>query len=534
MLLTATQARPTRVMLRPRLDRRIALGACLASAFLLAAAQDLPWCGWLTFLGLVPVCLVINASRCLLTWGALALTYSLYTALTFYWVSLVGPGFFWLLPLAALYNSLFVLIPAASLWAFAPKTPTARLLVLPAAWMLMEILARHLFVGVSWALFGLPLADWPVLSQAAALAGPESLSFLVVAVNVAIALVCRECSWTVKVLALIQGPGLVLAALAWGIIHVHAEGSGATLRAAVIQPNLTQAQKWTPELRRENLATLDRLIDATLRDSPDLIVLPETAVPGFVRYEDDLTQWARGTVIRTRRSLLFGTLDTAETAAQTANVAILITGYKTVVTYRKIRLVPITEYTPNLGPLSHWLSRLRGGWQAYTPGKEATTFDLPEGITFSTMICYEDIFPDLAREFAAAGAHMLFALGNNELFGHSRQSWQQLRRARLTAVAVGLPMVRCTNSGISCVIDHQGALLDMIEGEDDEVLMVQGARVFAVPRRQVETAYRKLGDGLPLTMCGVLIGGVVAGSRCLLRVRRQRRRSRPIPIVTSS
>jgi apolipoprotein N-acyltransferase len=533
MLVTANDPRQQSARRLPPLPRRTvkAAGCCLASAVLLAAAQDLPRCGWLIFVGLVPVCLVVDPSRFLRTWAAFVLVNAVYTALTIYWVSYAGDGYGWLLPVASVYNTVFMLIPAACCWAFRPgSAPASRLLILAAAWTLMEVLARHVLLGVSWALLGQPLADWPALAQGAALGGPESLSFLVVAVNVAIALAARDVSRTVKVLGIVQGPGLFLALLLWGTWRLDSPGAtSASFRVAVIQPNTDQEQKWDPGKRQALLADLDRRIDRTLPEQPELIVLPETAVAGLVRFENDLTHWVRATVIRTRRPLLFGTLDLTDTPGQVCNVAILITPYNTVTTYGKTRLVPVAEYLPALGPLSGWLAGLRCGWVSYTPGAEPTTFALAQGVTFSTMICYEDIFPDLARDFAAAGAGMLITLGNTERFKHSCASHQQLRRARLTALAVGLPMVRCTNSGISCVIDCHGRVLDTLEGENGAAVMVEGSQVFAVPRQGVPTVYRRFGDALPLAASGVVIVAGIGGTRLRFRGRKRRRHG-PLPL----
>jgi apolipoprotein N-acyltransferase len=487
----------------------------VASAVVLATAH-MAW-GWggLSFLGLVPLCLVVNPTRFLGTWAALALFNALYTALTLSWICIMGGGFVWVLLAAALYGTPFLALPAAGCWLVrSPSSRVASLLVLPAGWALAEVGARHAGFLVTWALLGLPLADWPVLAQSAAVGGPETLSYLVVAINVAFALTVRGCPKSVKILGLLQGPGLLLLAATWGLLRLSADHPpGPSLRVGVIQPNIQQARKWDPAHRQSTLAQLDHLIAQAIDQDPAILVLPETAVTGFVRYENDLTAWVKGTVRRWRRPLVFGSLDRTADASQFFNVAIMITPYNTVTTYRKVRLVPMTEYVPELGPLRRLLSGLRGGLSEITPGAERTLFKLKAGITFATLICYEDIFPDLARDFASAGAEALIALVNTERFKDSSQAWQHLRRARLTAIAVGRPLVRCTNSGISCVIDGKGRLLATLRAEDGRVLLIAGARVFSVPLEPLETIYRRCGDALPVAVLTLLVTGCAAGTR---------------------
>ncbi len=306
---------------------------------------------------------------------------------------------------------------------------------------------------------------------------------------------------------------------------------GRSLHVAVIQTNIPRALKWDPAERPAMLRKIDGLIDRTLADGPDVIALPETAVAGFVRFEDDLTAWVKGAVVRTRRPLLFGSLDRAEKPPfQLSNVAILITPYNTVTTYRKRRLLAVAEYLPRLGPLSGWLARLRGDEGALTPGEEATLFRLADGTTFGTLICYEDGSAELARECAAAGAEALFALGNAMEFQGTSQPLQQLRRARLTAVAVGLPLVRCSNGGVSCVLDASGRLRATLTDEPGALPLEEGARVLRVPLGGGETVYRRCGDPLPLAAFAALVVLAVAG-RWLGELARREPRELTVPFL---
>lgn len=490
-------------------------GAAVASAALLSVAQTMPGWQWLTFVGLVPVALTIKPNNVLATFTAFALTYSIYGAVTLSWALQYGSGYGWLILSIPMYLSMFLIIPAACCWAAASRRAAAAgLVVLPAGWMLAELLMSDLLLQCSPILVGQPLADWPLLAQTASIGGPETLSFLALSTNVFLVLLCRQCSAKIRLLALIQGPGLLLVAGVWGFARLHASGgTGPTLMVGVVQPNVDQQQKWEPAARIAMLARLDALIDQILVDEPDLIVLPETAVTGYVRYEGDLADWVKGVVIRTGCPLLFGSLDQDEITSTQSNVAILITPYNTVTTYRKIRLTPVAEYVPQLGPLEGFLIKLRGGRDEFTPGSVPTVFQLAEGVSFSAMICYEEAFADLARDFARGGADLLIGLSNTQAFSRTSLPVQHLRRARLTAIAVGLPMVRCTNDGISCLIDHKGRIHETISSCSGDTVMVSGAAVFPVTLEQSETLYRRFGRAGPYVILLVLTLVVVGLTR---------------------
>jgi hypothetical protein len=138
-------------------------------------------------------------------------------------------------------------------------------------------------------------------------------------------------------------------------------------------------------------------------------------------------------------------------------------------------LPPITPiYSLSSGPQSRSREtgnkeiRLRGGPETFAPGTRPTLFRLQSGVSFGALICFEDIFPDLVRGSAGLGADFVFVLINTERFNESSAPVQRLRRAQLTAAAVGLPMVRVTNSRISAFIDARGQVVDIVRSVDGQ------------------------------------------------------------------
>jgi apolipoprotein N-acyltransferase len=490
------------------------VGMVALSALLVSLAQILPGLGWLVLPALAPLCLVLRPERFSRTWLTLTLLYATYTMASCYWIHHYRNGSLIALAIPCLlYTGLFFFIPAACCRAMpASGGPFLGLLVLPAGWAITELLARYLFLRVSWALLGQPLIDYPILAQGAALLGPEFLSFLVAATGVALASCLRECPPRLRLLACLQGPGLLLLMLMWGAIRlVEAPGSAPAIRVAVIQPNLTPDQLWDLDNRSFVLGRLDGLIDRVADQRPDLVILPESAMPGFVAYAQDLADWVQRTVGRLDCPLLFGSLDRDGNIY--FNIAMLYTPGGEVTVYRKQRLVPVTEYVPDVAGLRDWVAKLRGDRAGFTPGDVQTVFKLPGGTRFGTMICYEDIFPEIARGFTRGGAQFLVSVVNTAEFKDSGMAWQHLRRARLTALAVGSSLVRCSNGGISCQIDRFGQVVDSIKDDQGNELMVQGARVFRVPLRNSELTYRQRGDALSL----VVFAGVVVAAGFLSR-----------------
>ncbi len=485
--------------------------AAAASGGLLAVAHTQSELGWLILLAWTPWCLAAEPARLARTWAQLALLVGLAVALSIHWIDRTGPGFGYLVVAAALYAGALTLLPAllCRVGAHAGRSTVAGLLLLPAGIAALELLGRLIGLKVWWPITAQPLADWPVVTVAASLASPEFLAVPVCATGVALALSVRTSPAPVRIAAWLQGPVLLLA-LAMGAPMLAAdEGAELPLRVGLVQPNVRQIEKWAPQQRAEQLAQLGRLIDALLPMRPALIALPETALVGYVRYENDLTDWVRGTVIRTRHPLLFGSLDRTADTLQPHNVAILITPYDTVYTYAKMHLVPVTESLPSLGPLDPLLRplliRLRGGPETFEPGARPELFRLQSGVSFGALICFEDVFPDLLRANALLGVDLVFVLINTERFDGSSAPLQHLRRAQLAAAAVGLPMVRVTNSGISAYIDARGRVVDFVHDRRGDRVGIEGSAVFDVALRQRATPYRRGGDALAFAALGTLV-----------------------------
>jgi len=470
----------------------------IASAVLMALAQNYSWAAAGVLIGLVPLMLALAEGSFLALWLRVAVFYSVYAVLTLYWIGLSGGGTVWLIPVSIAYSWIFLAIPAFAAWT--ARGRAERLLLLAPAWMMGEVLARMTLFRINWIVLGQPLADLPLAAQTAAIAGPEATTFVAVAANAGLAcLLLRRnrtgLQWGIGIVG-----GTLVLTLLFGWLQLRTAPSGSdALRVGIVQPMNSQRTAWTPLSRGPILDKMNALIDRAGRPVPDLIVLPEWAVVGSLRHDPVLANFATGAVRRTHVPVLLGAGDFE--AGRYYNAATLIATDGRVLTYRKTRLVPFVEYTPAVVPLR------TVEWVRFSPGENATTIPLAPGEVLGVMICLEDTLPDEARDFANGGATVLAALVNTADFTGTAESLQHLRRARLTAIAVGLPMFRAANSGISCALDSSGRVLDTLPAERP------AAEVIGVPQDARPTLYRWIGDW-PVAL---VLGAILAGSAAAIQ-----------------
>ena len=125
-------------------------------------------------------------------------------------------------------------------------------------------------------------------------------------------------------------------------------------------------------------------------------------------------------------------------------------------------------------------------------------------MTTSTLICFEDVFPQLAREYVQDDTDFLVNLTNDGWFGDGAAQWQQAAAAIFRAVENGLPLVRCSNNGLTCWADASGRLHDIFKNPAGSVYG-PGAVTIEIPvgEKREPTFYNRHGDWFGWVCVGI-------------------------------
>jgi apolipoprotein N-acyltransferase len=186
-----------------------------------------------------------------------------------------------------------------------------------------------------------------------------------------------------------------------------------------------------------------------------------------------------------------------------------------VTAYAKRHLVPFGERMP-FQWLIPALGKLELGQAEWTPGREAVLFPSAAG-PFSTLICFEAIFPGLARSDVRKGARWLVNITNDEWFGNGAALQQHAAMAVFRAVEHHVPLARCANTGLTILVDSNGRVTQSVPVFAPAVLT--GALSAPGP----ETLYTRVGDW-PGWLCAA---GLALLALRALAARGAARRSRP-------
>jgi apolipoprotein N-acyltransferase len=431
-----------------------------------------------------------------------------------YWAGAIGYGatLYWIALALAIYTKLailgyaaavlLVLAPVvgaggAALFALRRRTKLPLAILLPITWVAVEMALMHISdLSFPWLPLGLALARTPVLAQPAELAGVHGLSLWIAATNglLADAWLARR-RW--PAVAVRAGAVILLAGAVWlyGNWRMPSIAIKTVARIAIVQPNVPQEDKWQEQNQDRILGMLLALTKDALKPTdtaraPQLVLWPEASLPGFLPQHPEWETAVATASMQGRTPIIFGVLDLNfpvpgqfdyYNAAMLSDTAGSIRSQPP---YHKSFLVPIVERVPFLDP--RWFRKLRyfGG---FGRGGHQPPFALPFG-KVGVLICYESIFPSLARDYRRDGATVLVNITNDAWFGRSLAPWQHEAHLALRAIENRMGIVRAANTGISSYIDPLGR----IHGET--ALFTSAAGSYTAETTDIRTLYTLLGD----------------------------------------
>ncbi len=180
-------------------------------------------------------------------------------------------------------------------------------------------------------------------------------------------------------------------------------------------------------------------------------------MPFFYGLDEDFSPRVDRIVRQTGKPLLFGSIGVVrvEGEPRLVNRAYLLNGEAALVgAYAKQHLVPFGEYVP-WSNILFFVHRLTAGFAEFIPGTNPGPI-IFEGPPLGVLICYESIFPQIARETVRRGAQVLMNITNDAWYGDTGGPYQHLEIARWRAIEFRVPLVRAANTGISAAFDATG------------------------------------------------------------------------------
>ncbi len=436
------------------------------SAFLLSlsfSSFDLGIFAWVAFL---PLFIALEKKSLLLSFVISYLCGVIFWSCTLYWlvhVTLIGQVI--LIFYLASYFGIF----GCLIYLFRNLTLSIYLFFIPSAWVLIEYMRSYLFTGFPWAVLGLSQYKNLPLIQFADITGAWGVSFLVVLINVTLYLCLRK---KPKKRVILSGVIIAAVCLIYGFYNLARYSvcrTGNPVKVTVIQGNIPQDLKWDPREIDFILNNYSKLTSASVKGNPKLIIWPEASVPGVLGEDEPVFEQVFSLARKLNIDLLVGTVSRQRQDYFNSALFIDKSGNPDKI-YNKLHLVPFGEYIP--------LKKRFPFLQAFAvigdiaPGKEFTIFTKPSN--FGVLICFEDLFPELSRQFIRKGAKFLVNITNDAWYKEGSAPYQHFSASVFRAVENRVYLARAANTGISGFIDPMGRIIQVVQDANHKKIFIDG------------------------------------------------------------
>ncbi len=350
--------------------------------------------------------------------------------------------------------SLFLLLLGAITSRFRNSPTALNLLVLyPVSWVFVEWFRGWFITGFPWLYLGHSHID-NILINIAPVTGSFGVSLLSALLSGALVLAVigdnKKRITAASLAALVLVGSFLLGKTTW------TTPVGESITVSLLQGNIPQGEKWLPESLTPTLKLYQRM--SSEHWDSDLIIWPETAIPGYFRdHMDEVIYPLQAMSQETKTDLLIGGFYYNEEGIPGSENSILAITPELRSIYSKQHLVPFSEYIPFLEYM-RWLGKwIQLPYDSVKRGSGATTLDIA-GITAQMSVCYEDAYGNETIR-SLPKATMLINVSNDGWFTGSIEPQQHMEIARMRSVETGRYMLRGTNIGVSGIIDERGKII---------------------------------------------------------------------------
>lgn len=451
-----------------------------------------------------------------------------YFAATFWWIcDVTFLGIVFLIPYLALYPAIWFLLVTRFLKPWTARTNAAVLgqaMGGAALWVTLEWWRSWFLTGFDWNEMGDTQATSIAFRQLAAFGGVHLISFVLVMVNIlwAEGLLAMAAMLNTRRVVRPSFPFavalfIVAAGFALGAHHLfrhRGEAEKPAISFACIQPDIPQivggGDTGTFEQRMQDALDIQvKLSKIAIADHPQLLIWPEATIDQGVFNDRPMNEAVESICEKYGGYFLLGSQDFDIGAKKIYNAAYLFSpGGDRYDEYRKTYLVVLGEYLP-FGNMFPWMRHALGMGMDFSrgPGPRKFTLENPP-VSFAPLICFEDTLQDVVGRAARLRPDFFVTISDDAWYTGICGQWgirQHLQEAVFRCVEHDRPMIRCSNNGITCIVDQNGRVTDRFR--DGHGCDIDAAGIFArtlhfYPAHA--TLYEAWGDWI------VLLSGVVS------------------------
>lgn len=323
-------------------------------------------------------------------------------------------------------------------------------------WVGIEWIQGHALTGFGWCNLGYSQGPDIYFSQLVSIGSVPFLSFFILIANmlIASAIVNKQKRWK---FIIHSGILILLPHLIGFFLLINPENQKEKdIHIATIQPCFPQEMKFDPIWYEDMVRWTIQYSDTLIKDKNVQVVFwPEALIMSDYNSKSILSLLQNFT--RNKSIHLITGTTRIDKEGNDYNSCIWVNPEGKVMDfYDKVHLAPFGEYLP--------LSQLFPFLRSILPydvsaGKEQKIFKIDNQLYIGPLICFEVLFPNMAYNLRKEGANLLAILTNLSWFGATNALNQELEICRMRAIETRVPIIHCTNTGISGLFTPSGTFL---------------------------------------------------------------------------
>lgn len=367
------------------------------------------------------------------------------------------------------------------------KSPSVLSAVIIVGIMLSQKITSLSELAFPWVRISLAQYRATPLIQAASLFGIDGVDIIILLVNAMIVLTFVYPK-SLKKYSAVAAAVVFTANLCFGLIRLNTQPkTDGSINILTIQGSVDKADKWDYDGDKFCFETYANMTLQNVDGNTHLVIWPESAVPVEYKSNKSLKQYKKLSQ-KIDIPILAGILKNEDGIL--TNNTMLIDEKNISNPYLKRVLVPFGEYMPYrsiLGKVFPFLENINVLSEDYTAGKDSALIEL-NGKKLGNVICFESIYPRLARHSTRDGAELLIEVTNDSWLEDSPAMEQHLAHGVFRSVENSRTLVRSANSGVSAIIDSRGNIIKELPPE------MQGVIADTVYFENNKTLYTTTGD----------------------------------------
>ncbi len=369
------------------------------------------------------------------------------------------------------FISILSCYPALAGWLvtrfFPLNKPVNVLCAFPVIWVSLEWIRSWLFTGFPWLFLGYSQTNSPLKGYAPIL-GIYGVS-LMVAITCGLVVEALLCYKRNKQLPLyLNLLGISAIWIIGGLLNLIAwtEPVGKPLSVSLVQANVPQSVKWSPEHLQLSLSRYVELTTPLLKKD-NIIIWPEAAIPLPLPESSDFINAMDDKALAAHANIILGVPMKASTGNGYYQAIVTLGENKKV--YLKRRLVPFGEYVPFQQYIARIFDFMNVPMSDVIPGHLNQAPLIVNHVKILPSICIEITVPELMRN-SDESIGILLTVTNDAWFGESIAQAQHLQMAKMRALEFKRPLLFASNDGITAIINANGEIEAMIPAHEIGVL----------------------------------------------------------------